>query len=305
WVGALTTFLAVNIALISGPLYDRGWFYHLMIVGSLLQSISLFMLSLAKPDQFYLVLLFQGLLAGIGIGLTYAPSIAIVSQHFSKRRTLVMSLTASGAPFGAVIHPIMLNHLLNGPIGFLRGVLISAGFVSTLLLVACLSMRTRVLPAPSASYRLVARECSRDVLIVLMVVGSTIFQIGFYFPLFYLQLDSVNHGIGVNFSFYSLVILNVGAFIGRLTAGIIASHIGVLNMTIVSTVACSALMLSMIALSNIASVIVIGVIYGYFSGVYIALLVPLIAELTPDLSELGARIGICFTFTGSWPAALS
>jgi len=29
--------------------------YHLMIVGSLLQSISLFMLSLAKPEQFYLV----------------------------------------------------------------------------------------------------------------------------------------------------------------------------------------------------------------------------------------------------------
>jgi hypothetical protein len=29
--------------------------YHLMIVGSVLQSLSLFVLSLAKPGQFYLV----------------------------------------------------------------------------------------------------------------------------------------------------------------------------------------------------------------------------------------------------------
>ncbi|OJA19839.1 hypothetical protein AZE42_07778 [Rhizopogon vesiculosus] len=43
----------------------------------------------------------------------------------------------------------------------------------------------------------------------------------------------------------------------------------------------------MIALTDIAYVTVFGVIYGYFSGVYIALMVPLITVLTPDLSELG------------------
>lgn len=31
-----------------------------------------------------------------------------------------------------------------------------------------------------------------------------LFQIGFYYPLFYLQLDSVKHEIDVNFSFYSV-----------------------------------------------------------------------------------------------------
>ncbi|OAX32778.1 MFS general substrate transporter [Rhizopogon vinicolor AM-OR11-026] len=298
WIGALPLFLTLNIALISGPLYDRGWFYHLMIVGSSLQSLSLFTLSLAKPGQFYSVLMIQGVLAGIGIGLTYAPSVALISQHFSKRRTLVMSLVVSGAPFGAVIHPIMLNHLFNGPVGFSRGVLASAGFVSTLLLIACLSMRTRVLPTPSARYRVVARKYSRNVLLILMTAGATLFQTGFFFPLFYLQLDSIKHGIDVNFSFYSLVIMNSASIIGRCTAGIIASHIGVLNMTILSTATCSALLISMIALHDIASVVVMGVMYGYFSGVYIALVVPLIAVMTPDLSELGARMGIFFTFAG-------
>jgi MFS family permease len=107
------------------------------------------------------------------MGLTFGPSMAILSQHFSKRRTLVMTLVASGSPMGAIIHPIMLNHLLNGPIGFVGGVRASAGFVTALLLIACLSMRTRTSPAPTAraSYSAVARKCSREVPFILMTVG--------------------------------------------------------------------------------------------------------------------------------------
>ena len=61
--------------------------------------------------------------------------------------------------------------------------------------------------------------------------------------------------------------MNAAAFMGRCTTGIIASYTGVLNLTIVSAIACGALIISMIALSSIASVIVICVIYGYFYGV--------------------------------------
>jgi MFS family permease len=180
-----------NRLLISAQITDS---YRLMIVGSLLQSISLFALSFAKPGQFYLVsspinpvidgppircdqaFIVQGVLAGFGMGLTYAPSVAVVSQHFSKRRTLVMSLVTSGTSLGAMIHPIMLNYLLNGTVGFARGVRASAGFVSALLLIACLSMRTRGLPVPTVGYTTVVRKCSRDVLFILMTIGYVISQ---------------------------------------------------------------------------------------------------------------------------------
>ncbi|KAG1837271.1 MFS general substrate transporter [Suillus subalutaceus] len=282
WIGALTSFLAVNITLISGPLYNRGWFYHMVIAGSSLQSLPLFALSFAKPGQFYMIFMVQGILSGIGIGLTYGPSLAVASQHFSRRRTLVMSLVTSGTPLGSMIHPIMLNHLLNGTIGFARGVRASAGFVSALLLIACLFMRTRELPVPTVSYTAVVRKCSREVLFILVTVGILLCQTGYFFPVFYLQLDSIKHGIDVHFSFYSFVIMNAACVVGRCTAGIIATYTGVLNFTIASTVACSAIITSMIALSDVAN---------------IALVVPLITEFTPDLSELGARMGICFAFT--------
>jgi MFS family permease len=115
----------------------------------------------------------QGVLSGIGMGLTYGPCMAVISQHFSKRRTLVMSFVASGSPMGAIIHPIMLNHLLNGTLGFAWGVRASAGFVSTLLLISCLSMRTRLVTTskPTTSYGAAARKCSRDVFFVLITAG--------------------------------------------------------------------------------------------------------------------------------------
>lgn len=103
--------------------------------------------------------------------------------------------------------------------------------------------------------------------------------------------------INVHFSFYFLVILNAAYVVGGCTTGIIPAYIGLLDLLIAASAACGVLITSMIALNNITSVVVIGVAYGYFSGVYIAVLVPLVTVLTPDLSELGARMGICFAFT--------
>ncbi|KAG1843891.1 major facilitator superfamily domain-containing protein [Suillus subluteus] len=299
WIGSTSAFLIISLGLVSGLLHDRGYFYHLMIAGSFLQSFCLFMLSLSKPDQYYQIFLSQGLGLGIASGLMYIPSIAVISHHFRRRRTLVMTFVATGSSLGAIIHPIMLNHLLNGPLGFAHGVRASAGLISSFLLTACLCMRTRLdPPATPVNYIVVSRRCIRDVPFILLIVGGFLFQIGVFYPLFFFQLDSIKHDISVNFSFYSLVILNGSNFIGRLTSGFIEAFTGVLNLTIVSSISCGVLILGMIGLSSLASVVVLGVLYGYFSGLNIAMMAPLIATLTPDLSELGARMGICVFILG-------
>ncbi|KAG2039282.1 MFS general substrate transporter [Suillus americanus] len=299
WIGSTGAFLITALGLVSGLLHDRGYFYHLMIAGSFLQSFSLFMLSLSKPDQYYQIFLSQGLGLGIASGLIYVPSIAVVSHHFRRRRTLVMTFVATGSSLGAIIHPIMLNNLINGPLGFANGVRASAGLISSFLLIACLCMRTRLdLPTTPVNYIAVARKSIRDVPFVLLMAGGFLFQIGFFYPLFFFQLDSIKHGISVNFSFYSLVILNGSNFIGRLTSGVIEAFTGVMNLTILSSILCGAVILGMIGLSSLASVVVLGVLYGYCSGLNTAMGAPLMATLTPDLSELGARMGICLFTLG-------
>ncbi|KAG1731102.1 major facilitator superfamily domain-containing protein [Suillus paluster] len=299
WIGSLNAFLVTGVGLVSGSLYDRGYFYHLVIAGSLLQSFSLFMLSLSKPNQYYQIFLAQGLGSGIATGLMFVPSTAVIAHYFRRKRTLVLTFVASGSSLGATIHPIMLNNLLSGPLGFANAIRASAGLVSALLLIACLCMRTRLdPPTTTVNYTAAARKCIRDIPFILMIAGGFFFQIGLYYPMFFLQLDSIKHGISVTFSFYSLVILNVSNCAGRVTSGFIAAYTGVPNLTIVATISCGVLNLGLIGLRNLADVVVLGVLYGYFAGLYIGVWVPLMANLTPDLSELGARMGICFFMSG-------
>jgi len=257
------------------------------------------MLSLVQPGQYYQIFLTQGIILGIAQGLLYIPSMAVVSHHFQQRRTLAMSLVACGSSIGSIVHPIMLNYLFNRSVGFANGVRTSAAFISVMLFVACLLMRTRLDPPQSrVSYLSVGRRMVHDVPFCIMGVGLLLFQTGFYYPIFYFQLDSVKHRNSETFSFYSLVLLNVGSLLGRLSAGFIAPGVGVPWLMIIATAACGILTLGMIGLSSVPTVVVLGALYGYFSGIYIAMVTPLLALLTTDFSELGARMGIGITIIG-------
>ncbi|OJA14265.1 hypothetical protein AZE42_11048, partial [Rhizopogon vesiculosus] len=254
WIGSVSLCLLTSFSLISGALYDRGYFYHLVIA--------------AKPNQYYQIFLTQGLGLGIASGLLYVPTMAVISHHFRRKRMLVTTFVASGTSLGAIIHPIMLNNLLNGPVGFANGVRASAGLVSGLLLIACMCMRTRLDPPTiPVNYIAAASKCIHDVPFAFMMAGAFLFQTGFYYPIFYFQLDSIKHGVSVTFSFYSLVISNASNFIGRVTCGYIAAYTGVLNLTILAAISSAVLIFGMIGLSSLVSVVVLGVVYGYVSGV--------------------------------------
>lgn len=137
-----------------------------MVSGSFLLSFSLFMLSLSKPEKFYQasrirtrplppqalqlnknsqIFLSHGLGAGLGAGLSYIPSIGIVTQHFHTphSRALVMGIVASGSSLGGLLHPIMLNNLFHGHVGFANGVRASAGLITGLQVIALLLMRPK------------------------------------------------------------------------------------------------------------------------------------------------------------------
>lgn len=172
------------------------------------------------------ILLSQGVCAGIGAGLIYVPSIAVISHYFQKKRTLAMSIVAGGSSFGSVIHPIMLNNTLNSSLGFGNSVRASAGLVTGMLLLACCLMRTR-LPPPAKVTRIIPsiKKFSKDTAYVVATTGCVglflntcvgltqcvclsrrlfFFTIGFYYPLYYLQLDATVHNLSPQFSFYSV-----------------------------------------------------------------------------------------------------
>ncbi|KAJ7277950.1 major facilitator superfamily domain-containing protein [Mycena rebaudengoi] len=299
WIGSVNAFLVVSSGLIAGRFYDQGHFHLLVYGGCFLSSFSLFMLSLCKPEQLYQIFLAQGLGLGLGAGIVFVPSVAIVSHYFLKRRALAMSIVASGASLGAVVHTIMLNNTLRTHLGFPNAVRVSAGFVSALLFVGCILMRPRLPPSKrEVHFWTSLHRFSRDKAYVFATLGMATYNIGFYFPLFFLQLDAISHGINQTLAFYSLVIVNGSSFVGRLAPGFFAQSLGVPNMVVVASGCGAILILAMIGIGNIASVVVIGVLYGFCAGAFVTLVAPLMAILTEDLGELGLRMGISFAFLG-------
>ncbi|RDB15653.1 Riboflavin transporter MCH5 [Hypsizygus marmoreus] len=296
WIGSVNAFLVVACGVLAGRLYDKGYFYHLMYGGSFLISFSLFMLSCAKPNQFYQA----SVGAGIGAGVMYVPSIAVISHYFCARRAMAMTIVAAGSSFGAVIHPIMLNNMINGSLGFANATRVSAAMVSVLLLIACLLLRTRPPRGgpPTIALGKALRKFSRDWPYIVSIIGSSLFLLGYYFPLFYLQLDAVSHGLSEEFAFYALVIMSVASVAGRLISGAFVRRLGVGNMVLLSTGCCAVLIFAMIGLRTAASVVVLAVLYGFFAGMYIALIAPLLALLSDDISELGIRMGVGLGFSG-------
>lgn len=114
WVGSVQLFFQFSLGAVSGALYDKGYFHHLVISGSVIyivwyivltftsvvQSLtcSLFMTSLAK--EFWQTMLAQGVGIGIGTGLIFLPALSVISQYFLKRRSLALGIVTTGSSVG-------------------------------------------------------------------------------------------------------------------------------------------------------------------------------------------------------------
>lgn len=81
WVGSVQACLLCLMGFITGPLFDIGYAYHLLYVGSFLVIFGMFMTSLCT--EFWQVMLAQGICIGLGSGCLFIPSVGIVSTYFS------------------------------------------------------------------------------------------------------------------------------------------------------------------------------------------------------------------------------
>lgn len=98
WIGSIDGFLLIFVGVISGPVFDYGYFRAMLVAGSLLFVFAVMMLSLAS--EYYQVVLAQGVCLGLASGTLYTPSLALVATSFTKRRGLAIGLATSGGSLG-------------------------------------------------------------------------------------------------------------------------------------------------------------------------------------------------------------
>lgn len=97
-IGSVQIFLMVFLGLVVGPVYDAGYFHHLLAVGSLLIFAGTLLQSFCVA--FWQFLLTQGGLVGVGAGCLSLLAVAAPALWFSTRLPIANGLAATGSGLG-------------------------------------------------------------------------------------------------------------------------------------------------------------------------------------------------------------
>ena len=95
-------------------------------------------------------------------------------------------------------------------------------------------------------------------------------------------------------SIYYLPIINAASVLGRTLPNLLADYLGPLNVQIPCAFVSALLVYVWIAIDSLPPLLVIAVLYGFWSGGMLALPPASVASLTQDLTYFGARMGLCF-----------
>lgn len=275
------------VGAIVGPFYDRGHFRWLLIIGSFGVVFGHMMLSLCT--EFWQCLLAQGFVVGMGAGCLFVPAVAIMPTYFNTRLGLAIGLAASGSSMGGIIYPIMFYRLID-EVGFGWGTRIIGFTALATLLIPIFVMKMRVKPGKVRS--LIDWTAFTDVPYITFVIGTMIGFIGLYVGIFYISYFGAATGYtDPSLSFYLVPILNAGSVFGRTLPNIVADKVGPANVITPGAFCVGIVLLCMIAVKSAGGLIVLALLFGFFSGIFIALPPVLFVVLTKDKSKVGTRIG--------------
>lgn len=293
WIGSLQSFLLMLFGVVTGPLFDAGYFRYLITYGNIMLPFGLMMISIST--KFWHLILAQGVCVGLASGTLFVPSVAILPQYFQKRRGLANGIAASGSSIGAVVYPIMFNQLQQ-QVGFPWATR-AMGFLcfGTICISQCL-MRLRY--SPNQKRKLFLITAFKEPQFVIFCIAMFLGFMGFYNFLFYVQSYAIDTGIvGSKLGFYLLAMLNAGSTFGRICPNFIADHTGPLNVLTPAATFTSILAFAWIGVHNTPGIIVLAILYGLCSGGFVSLPPVVMATMTQDVRELGTRLGMVFAVT--------
>ncbi|BGP29233.1 hypothetical protein JCM10296v2_000971 [Rhodotorula toruloides] len=293
WIGSVELCLFFVMALVAGPLFDKGRFRLLIGLGSALWILSIFLIP--QATKYWHTMIIQGVLGGLGVGLLFLPALSIQSHWFERRRALAIGLVASGTSIGGIVFPIMLNKLIVNPdVGFANAVRAAGYLVAALLVIANLIM----VPHPA---RALAKKPPHPPLkqifnptYTFFVIGAAILGFGCWMPNFYIQVYFKVHGASANATYYSLAMFNAGSFLGRTLPNLIADFVGPYNITVFCCTCAGVILFCMHIMTSQPALVAFAILYGFFSGGFISLVSPLIVSISDHLGEIGLRQGIAF-----------
>jgi nitrate/nitrite transporter NarK len=236
-----------------------------MLIGVCLQTTRFITASFAT--RIWHLYLTQGVLVGLGVGFTYIPSIAVLSQWFRRRRSLSNGISAAGSGIGGLLFSFMVRSAIsNTSLAWsLRITGLISGFMNILATVAIRSRNHTIQPKQHPFD--MDLLCRYDVLLVL--IWSSVSILGYITLLFSMSNFASSIGLDESQAANTTAFLNLGTAVGRPLIGVVSDCFGRIQTAGFVTLLCA---LSVFAIwipatsygVTILFVIVNGAILGVF-----------------------------------------
>ena len=294
WIGSTQSCLLFVIGTLSGPLFDAGHLRTLLFVGTFLNVLGIMMTSIC--NSFWQVFLAQGIVIGLGDGLLFPASLAIIAEYFTTRRSLATGISTAGSSIAAVVYPVLFSQL-QPRIGF-GWTMRVIGWIALATSLIYLGIMRRKFKR-SEQRRLIDFTAFKSISYVLYCWGAFFGFMAVYIAYFYVELYAIEetnttHNLATNL----LAILNGSSILGRVLPSLLADHIGPLNVIIPSTTIAGILLLCWIRIRATADLVAFCVLYGIFTGTFVSLHGPIVVVLSDDLDTVGTRIGMALGISG-------
>ncbi|KAJ5947533.1 MFS general substrate transporter [Penicillium verhagenii] len=291
WIGSIQACLLLFIGAITGPLYDYGYFRHLLAAGTFLIVFGMMMVSICT--EFSHFVLAQGIVVGLGAGCLFIPSVAVLPLYFRSHLAFSIGVAGSGSGVGGIVYSITFQQLQT-TIGFGWASRI-VGFISLATLVfPLLFMRVKSATPdqPRKVRKLFDSTTLTETPFCLFLAWGFFGFVGVYMPLYYVGSYALEKEMSSPAVGYLIPILNAGSVLGRIVPNYAADKTGPINMFIPTCFGLAVLSFAWIGISNTPGLIVFVVLYGVFIGTYMTLPFSAVIKLSPHLGVTGVRMGM-------------
>lgn len=294
WIGTIQVWILFNVGTLSGRATDAGYFKLTFILGAIIACLGMFMLSLCT--QYWQVFLAQGVCVGLGFGMVFVPSLALVSTYFLKKRSIALGIAVTGSATGGLIYPVIAQQLFP-TIGFGWGVRVMA-FVMLACYSVCAAFLKPRLP-PRKTGPLVEWSAFKEPAYTLYLLCGFFFFWSVYIGFFYITSFSRSVlGASQETSINLLLVLNGVGVVARMSINTLAAYTGPINMLLPFVFATGVMCFGWIGVHNLTGLWAFTAIYGVCGAALQGLWPVVLTSLTADPKKVGVRTGMGFAFVG-------
>ena len=278
----------------AGMLADRYGVRRVALVGVALLAVALWVASRAQSLGMLYATYSIGI--GLGVGLTYVPSVGAVQPWFSANRAFASGLAVAGIGAGNIAGPLLAEWWI-ALAGWRGAYLGLALFVFLLGGAAALAIRESEHRATRAGEGVTLRGAVRTAPFWMLFASLLFSCIGLFVPMVHLGPYAVDAGYTPAQGVALVSLIGVGSLLGRFFVGAPADRLGRLPALAVMYAGIGAMFVVWWAASAYWVLALFALVFGLCYGAYVALLPTIVMDLYGPRSVSGI-IGCLYTGCG-------